>query len=60
MSKEAERREREERAERLKMARRNAGLAGPKAVAERFGFNENVYKAHESGRNGFSSAQADD
>lgn len=60
MRKDAERKEREERAERLKQARRAAGWAGPKAVADKFGFNENVYKAHEMGRNGFSSAQAED
>lgn len=60
MSKEAERKEREERAARLKWARRNAGFAGPRAVADRFGFSENNYKAHESGRNGFSSAQSEE
>lgn len=60
MRKDAERKEREERAERLKQARQSAGLKGPKGVADKFGFNENVYKAHETGRNGFSSAQAED
>lgn len=60
MATDVERREREERAERLVWARRNAGLAGPKAVADQFGFNLNNYKAHEQGRNGFSATVGDD
>ncbi|MBB2701758.1 UNVERIFIED_ORG: SOS-response transcriptional repressor LexA [Rhizobium esperanzae] len=40
------------------MARKNAGFAGPKAIVDRFGWNPNVYKAHESGRNGFGIADA--
>jgi phage repressor protein C with HTH and peptisase S24 domain len=60
MPKEIEHREREERAKRLVAARKRAGLSGPRAVADRFGFNINNYKAHESGRNGFSSAQSDE
>lgn len=59
MSKDVERREREERAKRLVWARKQAGFRGPRAVAERFGFNENNYKAHEAGRNGFSAAIGD-
>ena len=50
--------EREERAERLKKARQNAGFRGPQAVADQIGLNVNSYKAHESGRNGFNPTQA--
>lgn len=59
-TKDAERREREERAERLVWARKRAGFAGPQAVADRFHFNVNNYKAHESGRNGFSASAGDE
>lgn len=59
MSKDVERREREERAARLVWARKNAGYSGPQAVADQFGFNVNNYKAHESGRNGFSATIGD-
>lgn len=58
MLKDQEQFEREERAKRLVMARKNAGFAGPKAIVDRFGWNPNVYKAHESGRNGFGIADA--
>lgn len=50
--------EREERAARLVDARKAAGYAGPKAVADAFGWNVNNYKAHEAGRNGFDLADA--
>ncbi|TPW29695.1 LexA family transcriptional regulator [Martelella alba] len=46
--------EREARAERLKEARRMAGFGGVTSAAAQFGWNENNYKAHESGRNGFT------
>ncbi|MDC7743425.1 MULTISPECIES: S24 family peptidase [Rhizobium] len=58
MLKDQEQFEREERAKRLVMARKNAGFAGPKAIVDRLGWNANVYKAHESGRNGFGIADA--
>ena len=58
MSKEAEKKERELRAERLEQARRNANLGGAKALSDRFGWSINNYKAHESGRNGFGIADA--
>lgn len=48
-----ERREREERAERLVRARIDAGFPSAVAAARRFRWNENTYKAHEQGRNGF-------
>jgi phage repressor protein C with HTH and peptisase S24 domain len=60
MIKDVERKEREERAARLKQARQLAGLKGPKDVAAKHGFNENNYKAHEAGRNGFSPALAEE
>lgn len=60
MIKDVERREREERAARLRQARKAAGLKGPKDVVAKHGFNENNYKAHESGRNGFSPALAEE
>ncbi len=55
-TKDIERIEREERAARLQWARKRAGFSGPQAVADRFHFNVNNYKAHESGRNGFSAS----
>mgnify|MGYP000851157810 CR=1 FL=1 len=58
MKSDMERREREERAARLVEARKDAGFRGPQAVADRFGFNVNTYKAHEAGRNGFGIADA--
>lgn len=51
--------EKEERAKRLIEARKAAGFAGPKAVADRFpDWKINNYKAHESGRNGFGLVDA--
>lgn len=49
----AEKRERDERAGRLVVARKRASFKGPKAVTDNFGWSLNNYKAHESGRNGF-------
>lgn len=56
MASDQEKFEREERAKRLKAARETAGFSGPKAVvtASNGAINENVYKAHEQGRNGFT------
>lgn len=56
MASDQEKFEREERANRLKAAREAAGLSGPKGVvaASEGAINENVYKAHEQGRNGFT------
>lgn len=58
MSNAVERREREERAARLKWARMNAGFSGPTPVARELGVSVNNVKAHESGRNGFGLADA--
>jgi SOS-response transcriptional repressor LexA len=58
MLKEQEHFEKEERAKRLVEARKAAGFAGPKAVADRFEWKINNYKAHESGRNGFGLVDA--
>ncbi|MBK0020933.1 helix-turn-helix transcriptional regulator [Ochrobactrum sp. S46] len=58
MSKNAEKKEREDRASRLQSARRKANLGGAKALSDKFGWSENNYKAHESGRNGFGLADA--
>jgi SOS-response transcriptional repressor LexA len=58
MASEHERREREERAARLKEARKKAGFDGPKSVSDRLGVNVNSYKAHEQGRNGFGLSDA--
>lgn len=58
MRNDTEAQERIERAARLKMARQEAGLKGPKAVSELTGVDINRYKAHESGRNGFGIADA--
>ncbi|WP_144223437.1 hypothetical protein [Mesorhizobium amorphae] len=56
MASDQEKYEREERAKRLKSAREAAGFSGPKAVvaASSGQINENAYKAHEQGRNGFT------
>ena len=51
-------RERAERGERLKQARLRADTGGVKATADRFGWDRNTYKAHDSGRNGFDPATA--
>ncbi|HKY71632.1 MAG TPA: helix-turn-helix transcriptional regulator [Nitrospira sp.] len=58
MLKDQEHFEKVARAARLIDARKAAGFSGPKAVADRFGWNINNYKAHESGRNGFGIADA--
>jgi phage repressor protein C with HTH and peptisase S24 domain len=50
--------ERMQRAERLKEARIKSGLGGYRTLANRFGWNENTYKAHEKGQNGFGIADA--
>lgn len=56
MASDQEKFEKEERAKRLKAARQAAGFSGPKGVVSASGgeINENVYKGHESGRNGFT------
>ncbi|MFG1211972.1 S24 family peptidase [Xanthobacter flavus] len=43
------------RASRLKQAREKAGISSPRAAARKFGWNEETYKAHETGRNGFDN-----
>lgn len=53
-----ERHEREARAARLVAARKRADLGGPRRLAQQFGWDENKYKAHESGRNGFGLVDA--
>ncbi|WP_439273570.1 helix-turn-helix domain-containing protein [Pseudochrobactrum sp. HB0163] len=53
-----EQREKERRAERLTLARIRADVGGAKAASDKFGWNVNNYKAHESGRNGFGIADA--
>lgn len=50
--------EKEARAKRLVEARKNAGYTSASKAAQRFNWNENSYKAHESGRNGFGIADA--
>ena len=58
MLKDTEKREREERAARLVQARKAADFSSAVAAARNFGWNENNYKAHEAGRNGFGIADA--
>lgn len=58
MTNSTEQREKERRAERLVQARTKANVGGAKAVSDKFGWNVNKYKAHESGRNGFGIADA--
>ena len=58
MFKDLERKEREDRATRLVQARKEAGYSSAVAAARQFGWNENKYKAHEGGRNGFGIADA--
>lgn len=58
MPRHLEKHEIEARAARLVQARKEAGLRGAAAVRERFGWNENTYKAHEQGRNGFGLSDA--
>lgn len=50
--------EREKRAERLVEARRRANVGGVRKVSNTFGWKENNYKSHESGRNGFGIVDA--
>lgn len=57
MTKDAEDAEKDARAGRLREARRNHGRFSSAAKAcAKFGWPLDAYKAHESGRNGFSSA----
>lgn len=58
MTNNSEQREKERRAERLTQARLRANVGGTKAASDKFGWNVNNYKAHESGRNGFGIADA--
>ena len=58
MTNNTEQREKERRAERLTLARVRANVGGTKAASDKFGWNVNNYKAHESGRNGFGIADA--
>lgn len=53
-----EQHEKERRADRLVQARIKANVGGSKAASDKFGWNVNKYKAHESGRNGFGIADA--
>lgn len=59
MASDQEKFDKQERAERLKQARVRAGLSGPKAVydASEGAIDINLYKGHESGRNGFSVSE---
>ncbi|MFC3071513.1 S24 family peptidase [Shinella pollutisoli] len=50
--------EREKRAARLAAARIHSKIGGIRKVSKHFGWNENKYKSHESGRNGFGIADA--
>jgi SOS-response transcriptional repressor LexA len=58
MANDAERREREDRAERLKWAREHAGFRGPSKPADLLKMSVNTVKAHEAGRNGFGLSDA--
>lgn len=58
MKKYSEQMEKEARAERLKTARKAAGFSSGERAANRFHWNPNSYKAHESGRNGFGQSDA--
>lgn len=58
MSTDQEKIEREKRAGRLAEARVRSGLGGVRKVCGIFNWNENNYKAHESGRNGFKLVDA--
>jgi transcriptional regulator with XRE-family HTH domain len=53
-----EQNEKEARADRLKQARKAAGYSSAEKAAQRFGWNVNTYKAHESGRNGLGLSDA--
>jgi SOS-response transcriptional repressor LexA len=50
--------ERQQRAERLALARIRSKLGGTKKVSARFGWNQNTYKSHDSGRTSFGLADA--
>lgn len=50
--------ERQAAAARLKQARLASKLGGYRKLHKRFGWNENTYKAHETGQNGFGIADA--
>jgi hypothetical protein len=54
----ADRIEREARAERLVLARRAAGYRGAVSAARHFNWPVDAYKAHEAGRNGFGNSDA--
>lgn len=56
MASEVEKQEKQERAERLKLARERAQISGPKGVfdATNGAVGIDTYKAHEAGRNGYS------
>lgn len=58
MSKEQDRIEREQAAERLRQARERKGFKKATTAANNFGWPVETYKAHDSGRNGFSTADA--
>lgn len=45
--------------ERLKEARRCAGLVGPAEAAKKFGWNPNTYKSHENGERGLRQPAAE-
>lgn len=49
---------REERAARLKKARVRVDLGAYRKLAQKFGWNENTYKAHEQCKNGFGLTDA--
>lgn len=50
--------ERAKRAERLREARQAANIGGYRKLSQRFGWNENTYKAHEQGKSGFGVSDA--
>lgn len=50
--------EREKRADRLVDARIRSGIGGIRKASNTFGWKENNYKSHESGRNGFGIVDA--
>jgi len=56
MASDQEKFEKQERAERLRQARKRANISGAKGVydASEGAIDVNLYKGHESGRNGFS------
>ena len=58
MSDDMEKFEKMDRAVRLKHARTTAGFSGPIPAARENGWNENTYKKHEGGQNGFTLTDA--